>query len=71
MAAKRIDDDAGIKAGGDSENRFCRYMFLEFIVRIADQKYRRPKIVERFSEAVQKLMDHFNTHFNVAKLFPW
>ena len=52
MAAKRIDDDATIKAGGDSENRFCRYMFLEFIVRIADQKYRRPQIVKRFSEAV-------------------
>ena len=37
MASKRIDDDAVLKANTDGgEARFCRYMFLEFIVRIAD-----------------------------------
>ena len=46
-------------------------MFLEFIVRIADQKYRRTKIVEKYSQALEKLMEHFKANYNIAKVFPW
>ena len=71
IAAKLIDLEFGGKPSAENESRFCRYMFLEFIVRIADQKYRRTKIVDKYSQAVEKLMEHFKSNFNVSKIFPW
>ena len=56
---------------GSSENRLCRYKFLEILVRIADQKYRRPKIVSTFSEALKRLLDCIYTNYKAAELFPW
>jgi uncharacterized lipoprotein YddW (UPF0748 family) len=34
----------------------CRYEFYEIFVRIADEKYRKPKISASLSEAVEKLL---------------
>ena len=45
-------------------NKFCRYEFLEFITRLANQKYREQKIVKTYPEALNKLLDHVSTSYN-------
>ena len=39
-----------------AERNLQRYEFFEIIVRLADQKYRGPKVVDSLADAVQKLI---------------
>ena len=70
IAANLSSDIAGVEGIGVDDGKpnsmLCRYEFLEILVRIADQKYRRSKLVATFAEALQRLLNHIYANFPVA-----
>ena len=53
-----IAANVDLNGNGDAgSNSLCRYEFLELIVRIANEKYRKPKLANSVAESVQMLID--------------
>lgn len=55
-----------VDGNNNPDNALCRYEFLEVICRIANEKYVKTKITEKYAEALQLTVDQIIKHDKIG-----